>query len=128
MIVYKDKLGGKSAKFDLHVEVLGLKIVIGAGPLREKGVDLRLYNSQEHTIAPDDTDPLQVDFWIVQHKTTDEVAVLIDELLPGDPAYDFESSDYRPIHPYVGTVVPAGSTSLDDVDVFVTRYLEALEE
>jgi hypothetical protein len=127
-IVEKIQYGGISNKFDLAVEVSGLTITVRNGAIRDSGEDRTLQNDQDFVVAPDSLEVLQVTGWLAIDTETSAVVVLVDEMLPGENRFDFESSSYRPLHALYGVLVPAGATSLDDVDVYVTKMVEGTVE
>lgn len=115
-----------SGFLDLAVTTSGLMIIVPAGTFKVLGEEHQFISQMNHEVTVDPTNETHVLGMIVQDKATEEVTLLVDEVvLDGvDETYTFGlSSPYTLLLPLYKVLVPAGATTLEGLTMIVDRIL-----
>jgi len=122
-IHYTDLPAGHT-EYSPPVTVSGMVITVGATSFRCCG-DWELKEDQEFAVEPHAELDTCVQAVLAVHRETEEVVLLVDEVLRGDDTItDLAQTSYRPLCQLLRFTVPAGATSLDDVDIHITRRVK----
>lgn len=126
-IANRDCYGQATSGFlDLTVTTSVLTISVSPGTFKVFGEEHEFVSQIDHTVTVDPTNDTHVLGMIVQHKTTQAVSLLVDEVVFDgvDETYVFDGdSDYTPLLPLYKIMVPAGATTLDGLTITVDRIL-----
>jgi hypothetical protein len=101
----------------LAVSTSGLTVNVAQGTFSIESTEYTL-EAQEVTVTPDPAEDVWVDGILAKNIGTGEAALLVDEMVIGDPSYDFSGS-YELLHRLFSFLLPAGATTLDDVVIRV---------
>jgi hypothetical protein len=115
-------LSDGSLLVDVPVSVDGLTVDTEEATVRWGDDDYSL-GSFSSDVTPDATDPTFVCGYLVYDTVSEEMAVLIDEVVADDVdvPYEFSGSPYTVITTLFSFTLPAEATSLDGVDIAVCR-------
>jgi len=123
----QDCYGQPSSGFlDLEVTTSGLVIRVAPGTFKVFGEEHQFISQMEHAVTVDPTNETDVLGMIVQDKETEEVTLLVDEVvLDGvDETYAFDpTSPFKALLPLYKVRVPAGVNTLDGLTMIVDRIL-----
>lgn len=111
---------------DLGITTEGLVISVAPGTFKVFGDEHQFVSQMDHAVTVDPTNETHVIGMIVQDKTTDEVTLLVDEVvLDGvDETYAFDgSSPFKALLSLYKVLVPAEATTLDGLTMTVDRIL-----
>lgn len=103
---------------DLTYQVVGMIITVKAGTLRIIGRDVVFTEDFGHEVPSSSVERYLKGF-LVRNKTTDEITVVVDEiLLDGtDEPFDFKTSDYESLMTLYEMAIPADTVSLEALEL-----------
>ena len=98
------------------------KITVNAGTFRVSGTQYHLDQNLEWAMSPQ-AQACEVTGFLALHEEAGTVLV-VDEVLPGELAYNFDNSPYKLLHRLFRCLVPAAADDLDGVPVSVFHIVE----
>lgn len=117
----------ESHQLDLSVESSGMTLIVKAGDFVVRGEPYSLEADEEFQVPERDLDAHLVGYLV---KTKDgAVRLFVDEQVPPYPPYTFaEQDDLTSLRQLFNLTVPAGTTSLDDLEMLLNQYELPAEE
>lgn len=113
---------------DIALAISGSSLMLGLGRFFAGGVEYPVEpETFDWSAGTADADPRGVAGFLAKDKNTNEVVLIVDDRNPGDPAFDFESSDYELLHKAFSLVIPENENNLENCDVTLFRIVEKPE-
>lgn len=111
---------------DVPVSVEGLTVKTKDSEVRWNGEDYSL-SDFEGVVGPDAECLTYVSGYLVFDRDAERMTILIDEVVADDEdePFDFTESAYDVILNLFNVTIPAGASTLEDLNVIVARVLEA---
>lgn len=106
---------------DLGISLLGMRLTVSSGPFTIEGVQYSLDEDENFTATADPSSVTTLEGFLVSD--SGEGRVLVNEILPGEPSFDFSNSPYVMLHRLFTLRVQPGAVGLseDDLTTFMIK-------
>lgn len=107
----------------MGITVSGLTVTVESGSLLVDGETYELSEDYEFMVVTKAVSQIVYGF-VVKHRPTGAISVIIDATERGDAPYRWNSSDYEKLHQAWFARVPENTADLSSVEVYVTQITE----
>ena len=124
MAVVIEEVPCRDGGMALAIQQSGLDITVKAGTFRVRRTDYELDEDAVFTATPNPDYTVRATGYIAQAVSDDDVVLVVDEVVEGDPPSRWDNSTHRLLCPIFVVDIPAAATDLDGTTIYARHLVK----